>query len=118
MFTVAAAVPASLTVFTPTAFAASNVNFVGTWVPSLGSGQQWTIKSENPKTGVCTGTTALSVSGYHFANCKVTGSKYSFWITYGAYRSHNIGTIAGNTLKGSFKDTNGTHATFTAKRKK
>ena len=116
MFTVATAVPAALTAFTQSAFAAHNVTFVGTWVPSLGAGQEWTVKSENAKTGVCSGTTVLS--GYHFANCRVTGSAYSFWITSGTYKSHNTGTIAGNTLKGSFRDTNGTLGIYTAKRKR
>ncbi len=118
MFAVGALVPASFMVFTRSAFAEGNVNFVGTWVPSLGAGQQWTVKSENPRTGVCTGTTALSVSGYHFASCKVTGHRYSFWITFGAYKSHNTGTIAGNTLKGGFRDSNGALTPYTAKRKK
>lgn len=118
IFTVAGVLPASLTVLTQNAFAGANVNFIGTWIPSLGAGQRWTVKSENPETGRCTGTSALSVSGYHFTNCKVTGNKYSFWITLGSYKSHNSGTIAGNTLKGGFRDGNGTATPYTAKRKK
>ena len=56
------ALPASLALLAPSAFASSNVNFVGTWTPNTGVG--WTIKHENRATGVCSGTTALAASGY------------------------------------------------------
>jgi hypothetical protein len=40
-----------------------------------------------------------------------------FTITLGSgYKSHNSGTIKGNTLSGRFKDTNGTVETYTATR--
>jgi hypothetical protein len=83
---------------------AKNVNFKGTWVTSSGN---WTVKTENLKTGACTGTTAFV--GYSFSGCKVTGNKYRFVIAQigTSYRSINTGTISGNTVKGSFNDGRG-----------
>ena len=47
------------------------------------------------------------------------GNRYSFTITYGpSYKSRNTGTISGNRLKGSFKDTNGTAESYTATRRR
>jgi hypothetical protein len=113
---IALALPASFAVLAPSAFAASNVSFVGTWTPNTGVG--WTITRENRTTGVCAGTTRLATSGYRLVACRVTGHKYVFTITYGAgYRSHNSGTITGNTLTGRFKDSNGTVETYTATRR-
>ena len=112
---VALALPASVALLAPSAFASGNVNFVGTWTPNTGVG--WTIKYENRKTGVCSGTTGLAASGYRLVSCRVTGHKYVFTITLGSgYKSHNSGTIRGNTLTGRFKDTNGTVETYTATR--
>jgi hypothetical protein len=81
-----------------------NVNFKGTWVSGSGN---WTVKSENLTTGVCAGTTAFV--GYTFSGCKVTGNKYRFVVSQNgtSYRSINTGTIAGNTVKGSFNDGRG-----------
>jgi hypothetical protein len=42
---------------------------------------------------------------------------YAFTITYGAsYKSYNKGTITANKLTGSFRDTNGSAATYSAVR--
>jgi hypothetical protein len=113
---VALALPASFAVLAPSAFASSNVSFVGTWTPNTGVG--WTITHENRQTGVCAGTTTLAASGYRLVACRVTGHKYVFTITYGAgYKSHNSGTINGNTLTGRFKDSNGTVEAYTATRR-
>lgn len=120
----AAVVPISFAAFAPGALAVKhvkhtkhvkNVNFVGTWKVSSGSG--FTILKENRKTGVCAGRSSLASSGYKLVACRVRGKSYSFTITYGAsYRSLNTGTIKGSTLVGMFKDTNGTQASYTAKR--
>jgi hypothetical protein len=97
------------------AFAARNVNFVGTWTPNGGVG--WTITHENRRTGKCVGKSAYAKQGYRLVACRVRGSKYSFTITYGAsYKSLNTGVIKGNTVAGSFKDTNGTVEAYTAVR--
>jgi hypothetical protein len=94
---------------------ARNVNFVGVWKPNSGIG--WTIKTENRKTGACTGVSVLASSGYDLVDCHVHGHKYSFTITYGSgYKSLNTGVIAANRLSGKFKDTNGTTEAYTAKR--
>ena len=83
---------------------AKNVNFKGTWVSTAGD---WTVKSENLKTGACTGTTTFV--GYSFSGCKVTGHKYRFVVSQNGttYRSINTGTISGNTVTGSFNDGRG-----------
>jgi hypothetical protein len=97
------------------ASASGNVNFVGTWVPDNGVG--WAITSEDSATGACVGTSALSSSGYGLIDCQVTGDKYVFTVTYGAsYQSKNTGIITGNTLSGSYTDTNGTNAAYSATR--
>ncbi len=103
-------------VATPAALAkASNVNFVGTWTPHTGVG--WTITHENRATGACSGYSAYKSSGYGLIGCHVTGRRYRFTITYGSnYRSINTGTITGNRLKGSFKDSNGSGTPYTAVR--
>jgi hypothetical protein len=109
----ALALAAAAALLASSALASSNVNFVGTWTPNTGVG--WTIKHENRATGVCSGTTKLA--GYHLVACRVSGHKYVFTITLGtAYKSHNSGTIKGNTLSGHFKDTNGTVEAYTATR--
>lgn len=109
-------VPVSLAVIAPSAMAAKNVNFVGTWKVSSGGGD-FTISKENLKTGVCSGRSSLFKSGYKLVSCRVRGNKYSFTITFGTgYKSRNTGTISGNTLKGRFMDTNGTVQSYTAKR--
>jgi hypothetical protein len=110
---IALALAASAALLASSAMASSNVNFVGTWTPNTGVG--WKIKHENRATGVCSGTTKLA--GYRLVACRVTGHKYVFTITLGTtYKSHNSGTIKGNTLSGRFKDTNGTVETYTATR--
>jgi hypothetical protein len=108
---------ATLTMLAPQAWAtAKNVNFLGTWQTS--NGQPFTIKKENRKTGVCSGTTSLSRQGaYKLVACHVKGDRYVFTITYGAsYKSYNKGTITANRLTGSFRDTNGATGTYSAVR--
>ncbi len=95
------------------AFASGNVNFVGTWQPD--NGEAWTITSENASTGSCVGTSVLASSGYGFTDCQVSGDNYTFTITMGAsYQSKNTGIITGNTLTGSFTDTNGNMEYYSA----
>jgi hypothetical protein len=110
-----AVVPTSLALFAPSALAAKNVNFIGTWKVSSGTG--FTITKENRKTGVCAGRSSLLKSGYKLVACRVHANRYSFTITYGpSYKSRNAGTISGNKLKGRFRDTNGTVESYTATR--
>lgn len=112
--TLVAVLPASILIVSSPASAATNTNFIGNWKVS-GGYLGFIIKSENLRTGVCTGTTPLPQ--YHLIACRVTGNKYSFTITDGpSYRSHNIGTIEGNHAAGQFKDTNGTFVQYTAVR--
>jgi hypothetical protein len=113
----AAVAAATLTMFAPQAWAtAKNVNFLGTWQTS--NGQPFTIKKENRKTGVCSGTTSLAKQGpYRLVACRVKGNRYAFTITYGAsYKSYNKGTITENKLSGGFRDTNGATGTYSAVR--
>ena len=113
-----AAAGATLAMLAPPALAAAkNVNFVGTW--KTNNGQPFTIKKENRKTGVCSGTTALSKMGnYKLVACRVKGNQYAFTITFGTgYKSFNTGTITANNLVGSFHDTNGASGAYTAVRK-
>jgi hypothetical protein len=113
--TVAAA--ATLAMLAPQASAtAKNVNFLGTW--NTDNNQPFTIKTENRKTGVCSGTTSLSKMGpYKLVACHVNGNKYAFTITYGAgYKSYNKGTITANMLTGKFRDTNGSTGIYSAVR--
>ena len=105
----------ALALLAPSAFASSNVNFVGTWTPNTGIA--WTITRENRQTGVCGGKTSLATSGYRLVACRVSGHKYAFTVTLGTtYKSRNTGTIKGNTLTGTFKDTNGTVERYSATR--
>ncbi len=104
----------SILISTQPAFGASNANFVGRWKIS-GGYLGFTVKSENRATGACAGVTASPL--YHLKGCHVTGNKYVFTITEGAsYRSRNVGTISGNAITGSFKDTNGTNTQYTGVR--
>ncbi len=105
--------PSSLVIATQPAFAEGNANFVGKWTIS-GGYLGITIKSENRRTGVCSGVTASSL--YHLVGCRVSANKFVFTITEGSYKSHNAGTIAGNKIFGSFKDTNGTVVDYTGTR--
>ena len=92
-----------------------NVNFVGTWTVTPGYG--FVITHENRKTGACRGTTDLAPDGYGFRACKVKGARYSFQVTYaGGYISYNSGVVKGNTLTGSFHDTNGSTGNYTGTR--
>ena len=109
--TLATIIPTSFLIASPSASAASNANFKGTWKVS-GGYLGFTIKSENLHTGVCAGSTAEAQ--YHLIACRVTGHKYSFTITEGSYRSHNTGTFSGNRAVGRFSDSNGTIVTYTA----
>jgi hypothetical protein len=95
-----------------------NVNFVGTWKTS--NNQPFAVKKENRRTGACSGTTSLSKIGpYKLVACHVKGNHYAFTITYGTgYKSYNNGTITGNKLKGSFRDTNGASGIYSAVRAK
>jgi len=112
--TLAAVLPSSILIASQPAFAAGNANFVGRWAIS-GGYLGITVKSENRATGACAGVTASPQ--YHMIGCRVKGNKYVFTITLGkGYRSHNSGTISGNTITGSFKDTNGTVAQYTGTR--
>jgi hypothetical protein len=114
-----AAAGATLAMLAPQASATTkNVNFLGTWKTS--NNQPFTIKKENRKTGACSGTTSLSKNGpYRLVACHVKGNHYTFTITYGTgYKSYNRGTITANKLKGSFRDTNGASATYSAVRTK
>ncbi len=86
-----------------------NANFIGVWVSSPGG---WTILTQDAG-GACTGT---SVFGYAMSGCQVTGNVYVFTLTTGSYTSNNSGTIAGNSLTGSFSDSNGTMEDYTATR--
>jgi len=113
----AAAAAATLAIVVPQASATTeNVNFVGTW--KTDNGQPFTITSENRKTGACSGTTSLSkIGAYKLAACHVKGHQYAFAITLGsAYKSYNKGTITGNKLVGSFRDTDGAGGVYTAVR--
>lgn len=105
----------ALALAVPSAFAAANANFVGTWTPN--TGVAWTITRENRQTGACAGTTALASSGYRLVACRVSGRHYAFTITLGSgYKSRNTGTLKGSKLTGTFKDTNGTVEHYTATR--
>jgi len=110
--TMAMFLPASFLFAFPPASAASDANFIGHWKVS-GGYLGFIIKSENLRTGVCTGSTPEAQ--YHLIGCHVTGHKYSFTITEGpSYRSHNTGTFSGNRAVGRFSDSNGTFVKYTA----
>jgi hypothetical protein len=112
-----AAAAATLAMLAPQALATTkNVNFLGTW--KTNNNQPFTIKKENRKTGACSGTTSLSkIGGYRLVACHVKGNHYAFTITLGAgYKSLNTGTITGNKLMGSFRDTNGATGVYSAVR--
>ncbi len=99
----------------PDASAASgNVSFVGTWMTNLGSG--WTITSQST-VGACTGYSSLA--GFKMTTCHVSGHSYAFTVVQvgTTYSSRNTGVITGNTVSGSFTDTNGTTQAYTATRK-
>ena len=111
---VATMMPAAVFVATPPAAASGDANLVGTWKIS-GGYLGFTVKSENHRTGVCAGVTASPL--YHLVGCRVTGTKYVFTITYGtSYRSKNSGTIVGNKILGTFKDSNGAVIKYTGVR--
>lgn len=115
MLALSATTLAGLAMEAPAALAARNVNFVGSWVPN--TGLAWTITRENRRTGVCGGITASP--SYHIVNCRVHGRTYTFTVTFGtAYKSYNKGTIRGNSLAGTFHDTNGTTEAYTAVRQR
>jgi hypothetical protein len=85
-----------------------NVNIVGAW--------QTSIFLKQKANGDCTGTTTYG-AGYGMTDCKVTGNKVHFVVTYtGGYRSTNNAVVTGNTLTGHFHDTNGTSEDYTATR--
>ena len=92
--------------------ASGNADFVGAWTSTAGD---FDIQTENLATGACTGTTEFS--GGTLTGCQVTGDAYAFTINLGAsYHSYNSGTINGNSVTGSFRDTNGTTESYTAAR--
>jgi pimeloyl-ACP methyl ester carboxylesterase len=104
----------ALTMLGPAAVQASaTANFLGKWNPT--TGQPWTVTSQAPD-GSCTGYSSLS--GFSFSHCQVNGNEYKFDVDEEgtSYESHNSGTISGNSLKGEFNDTNGTHEDYTAVR--
>jgi hypothetical protein len=102
-----------LSSFVSDAFASGNANFLGTWTTSPDVGA-FTITSESGS-GACVGTS--SFQGYSLINCHVTGNNYVFTITAGGgYSSKNMGVISGNTLKGSFTDSNNTSVGYVATR--
>jgi hypothetical protein len=96
------------------AIVAKNANFKGTWNTTPGPG--FVITKENRTTGKCKGTSDAG-KGYGLTACKVTGKHYKLTITYGAtYKSYNTGVLKGNSLSGSFHDTNGSSGTYTGTR--
>jgi len=97
-----------------TAAASANARFTGVWTDSGGAG--FVITCENRTTGVCAGTSDAG-PGYGLTACTVTGHTYVFTITYGpVYKSYNAGRFSKTHLSGSFHDTNGTTAKYTATR--
>jgi hypothetical protein len=74
-----------------------------------------TARRQDLATGACTGTP--DYQGYTLTGCKVSGNSYVFTVNLGAnYHSYNAGTINGNSVMGSFTDTNGTKQNYTATR--
>jgi hypothetical protein len=93
--------------------ATHNANFKGSWKSASGG---WVIRTENARTGVCTGTTDFG-GAYKLISCRVKGVRYTFTITLGTdYKSYNSGTIHGNSVAGTFHDTNGTTNSYVATR--
>src|SRR5664280_1290384 len=82
------------------ATAAGNADFVGVW--HVSNGQSITIATQDAG-GACTGSGVYAMTA-----CQVTGNAYTFTLVTGSYSSVNTGTITGDTLAGSFTDTNGT----------
>jgi hypothetical protein len=105
---VAMSVPLAVT----SASASGNANFVGTWI--LSNGGSFIIIAQSAG-GACT---QLPRGGFSTANCRVSGDDYSLTAveTNSTYESYNKGVIKGNTLTGSFTDTNGTHQAYTGTR--
>jgi hypothetical protein len=94
--------------------ASANAKFKGVWTVAGSAG--FVITSENRTTGTCKGTSDAG-PGYGLTACKVTGHTYVFTITYGpVYKSYNAGRFSKTHLSGSFHDTNGTTAKYTATR--
>ncbi len=92
--------------------ASGNVDFVGHWTVTAGG---FTVLSEDAS-GSFTATSDYGPS-YVIVNGMVSGSSYTFEIDAGSsYVSYNSGTITGNTLSGSFYDTNGTVESYTGYR--
>jgi hypothetical protein len=81
---------------------------------SAGPGESGgTVYTSESATGRCRGTTPYG-AGYSLQDCKVTGDKLTYVVVYEtSYKSYNTDTVTGNTLKGSFHDTNGTMASYT-----
>jgi hypothetical protein len=90
------------------ATAAGNADFVGVW--HVSNGQSITIATQDAG-GACTGSGVYAMTA-----CQVTGNAYTFTLVTGSYSSVNTGTITGDTLAGSFTDTNGTTQAYTASR--
>lgn len=92
-----------------------NADILGQWVDAPGSTYGGTYTSE-AASGKCKGTTPYG-AGYALKDCKVTGDKLTFIVTYGSsYKSYNTDHVTGNTLTGSFHDTNGTEETYSSVR--
>jgi hypothetical protein len=102
----------SLLMVATSASAAGNANFVGIW--NLSNGGMFTVTGQSPS-GACT----LAPGGEFSAqDCQVSGNSYSLTVVEAgsSYESFNTGTIDGNTLTGSFTDTNGTTQAYTGTR--
>jgi hypothetical protein len=93
-----------------------NANFKGHW--HLSNGQDFTVTTENVKTGRCKGRTSLGPP-YKFSACEVKGNHYSFHITDGpGYTSKNAGHFTTHELSGHWHDNDGASGTYTATRGK
>jgi hypothetical protein len=102
----------SLSMVATSAFASGNADFLGTW--NLSNGGIFTVTGQSPS-GACT----LEPGGEFSAqDCQVSGDNYSLTVVDAdsSYESYNTGTIDGNTLTGSFTDTNGTTEAYTGTR--
>jgi hypothetical protein len=102
----------SLLMVATSASASGNADFLGIW--NLSNGGIFTVTGQSPS-GACT----LEPGGEFSAqDCQVSGDSYSLTVVDAdsSYESYNTGTIDGNTLTGSFTDTNGTTEAYTGTR--
>jgi hypothetical protein len=94
------------------AAASGNADFLGTW--NLSNGGIFTVTGQS-SSGACTLEPGAEFSA---KDCEVSGDGYSLTVVDAdsSYESYNTGTIDGNTLTGSFTDTNGTTEAYTGTR--